>query len=65
MSQPFVQSPETGLDAARLLWAWINRAVEFVFRPIEFLFYVVVVKPISWLLDRVDPLSYKIEGTLF
>ncbi len=63
MSQPVVQSPDTGLDALRTLWAWVNRAFEFAFWPFEYLFYAAVVKPISWLLDRVDPLSYKIEGT--
>jgi len=66
MSQPVVQSPETNLDALRSLWAWIGRAAERVFQPIELLFYVAVVKQISRLLDRIDPLSHKIlQVTLF
>ena len=65
MSQPVVQSPPTNLDAFRLLWAWIVRTVERVFQPIEYLFYVLVVKQISRLLDHIDPLSHRIEGTLF
>jgi hypothetical protein len=36
-----------------------------VFEPIEYLFYVAVVKQISRLLDHIDPLSHRIEGTLF
>jgi len=65
MSQPVVQSRETNLDVLRLLWAWLVRTTERVFQPIEYLFYVAVVKQISRLLDRVDPLSHRIEGTLF
>src|SRR5262249_23919068 len=65
MSQHVVQSQQTALDALRSLWAWFGRMAERVFYPIEYLFYVAVVKPISQLLDLVDPLSYKIEGTLF
>ena len=65
MSQPVVQSHETSLDALRSLWAWVGRTAERVFQPIEQLFYVAVVKQISRLLDRIDPLSHRIEGTLF
>src|SRR3569623_1297240 len=60
-----VQSQETNLNVFRSLWAWIGRAAERVFYPIEYLFYVAVVKQISRLLDHVDPLSHRIEGTLF
>ena len=65
MSQPVVQSSATNLDAFRSLWAWIVRTTERAFQPIENLFYVLVVKQISRLLDHIDPLSHRIEGTLF
>ena len=65
MSQPVVQSHETSLDGLRSLWAWSNRTAERLFQPIEYLFYVLVVKQISRLLDHIDPLSHRIEGTLF
>ena len=65
MSQPVVQSHETNLGALRSLWLWIGRAAERVFDPIERLFYVAVVKQISRLLDRIDPVSHRLEGTLF
>jgi len=65
MSQPVVQSQETNSDILRSLWAWICRAAERLFQPIEYLFYAGVVKQISRLLDHIDPLSHRIEGTLF
>jgi sterol desaturase/sphingolipid hydroxylase (fatty acid hydroxylase superfamily) len=63
MSQPAIQSTEPGV--LRSLLAWLGRAAERLFHPIEYLFYVAVVKQISWLLDRIDPLSHRIEGTLY
>ena len=65
MSQPVVQSRQTNPDALGSLWAWIVRSAERVFQPLEYLFYVLVVKQISRLLDHIDPLSHRIEGTLF
>ena len=65
MSQPVVQSQEANLAALRSLWGWIGRTAERVFQPIEHLFYVAVVQQISRLLDHIDPLSHRIEGTLF
>src|ERR1700754_2349386 len=60
-----VPSPETSLGGLKSLWGWIVQATERVFAPIEHLFYVLVVKPISAALDHIDPLSHRIEGTLF
>ena len=60
-----VQSRETSPVGLRSLWAWIVRNTERLFQPIEYLFYVLVVKQISRLLDHIDPLSHRIEGTLF
>jgi hypothetical protein len=60
-----VQSRETNSDGLRSLWAWIVPTTERVFQPIEQLFYALVVKQISRVLDHIDPLSQKIEGTLF
>ena len=65
MSQPAIQSNAIYLKVLRPFWVWFGRAAERVFHPVEKLFYVAVVKQISWLLDHIDPLSYKIEGTLF
>ena len=60
-----IQSYETRPGALRSLWAGFVRASERVFQPIENLSYVLVVKQISRLLDHIDPLSHRIEGTLF
>src|SRR6188768_2702248 len=60
-----VQSRDTNPDGLRSLWAWFVRTAERLFQPIEYLFYILVVKQISRLLDHIDPLSHKIEGTLF
>ena len=65
MSQPVFESQAPSLNVLRLSWAWFGRVVERLFQPIEQLVFVVLVNPISRLLDRIDPLSHRIEGTLF
>src|SRR5688572_4489138 len=62
---PVAQSPETNLGALRSLGVWIGRRAERVFQSIDDLFYALVVKQVSRLLDHIDPLSHRIEGTLF
>jgi sterol desaturase/sphingolipid hydroxylase (fatty acid hydroxylase superfamily) len=59
MSQPVAQSTDLSV------WVRFSRAAERLFQPVEHIFYVAVVKNISRLLDRIDPLSHRIEGTLF
>ena len=43
----------------------IYRALEALLYPIEWVGYHIILAPFRWILDQIDPLSYKIEGTLF
>lgn len=43
----------------------LYRLLEKIFYPVEWIGYNVILAPFRWLLARIDPLSYKIEGTLF
>lgn len=46
-------------------WPTTLKALETVFHPIEKLGHKYILAPFRWLLSQIDPLSYKIEGTLF
>src|SRR5215213_4689184 len=63
MPQPVAQS--SSLSVLSASWAWFGRAAERLFLPLEHVFLVAVVQNVSRLLDRIDPLSHRIEGTLF
>ncbi len=52
-------------DLSVSFWGRFSRTAERLFQPVEDIFYVAVVKNVSRLLDRIDPLSHRIEGTLF
>lgn len=43
----------------------IERSVGFITRPIEQFSYRYLLAPERWLLSKIDPLSYAIEGTMF
>ena len=43
----------------------LYRGAERLFYPIEYIGHRFVLAPFRWLLSQIDPLSYKIEGTLF
>ncbi len=47
------------------VWKKIHDALEALFRPIEIIGHRFILAPFRWFLTQIDPLSYKIEGTLF
>ena len=42
----------------------ILRFLEKLFWPLEWFGFHVILKPFNWFLERLDPLSYRLEGTL-
>lgn len=45
-------------------WLPIYNFLEKVFWPLEWFGFHVVLRPFNWMLEQLDPLSYKLEGTL-
>lgn len=45
-------------------WQAVYDFLEKLFRPLEWLGHHIILRPFSWMLEQLDPLSYKLEGTL-
>ena len=56
-------TPTYSLGSKPAWWKPLYRFLEKVFYPLEWFGFHVIFRPFNWLLERLDPLSYKLEGT--
>ena len=50
-------------EAHRPWWKFLQDILESLFRPLEWVGHRLILRPFSWALEQMDPLSYKLEGT--